>query len=119
VLLTEVKAALRARGRATLSQLAAETGIEPRFLDAALAHWEQKGRVRRHRGLPEACSPVACKSCPLVPLCNTKNDASESGAEAGGREDAGGQEFYEWIESPTAGSTQVPTVSESLMQSMV
>ncbi len=95
MLLTEVRTALRARGSATFSQLAAETGIEPRFLDAALAHWEQRGQVRRHRGLPSTCSPVACKSCPLVPLC---------GAE-GGEGRAEEREYLEWVESKEGSKT--------------
>ena len=110
MLLTEVRAALRARGSATLSQLAAETGIEPRFLDAALAHWEQLGRVRRHRGLPATCSPVACKSCPLVPVCRSEEESSESAE----------QEYLEWVERGSGQARpQEPTSSGSLMQSIV
>jgi hypothetical protein len=89
MLLTEVRAALRARGSATLSQLSAETGIDPRFLNAALAHWEHRGRVRRHRGLPSTCSPVACKSCPLVPVCRSDEERSERVE----------QEYVEWVET--------------------
>jgi hypothetical protein len=107
MLLTEVREALKDRGSATLSQLSAETGIDPRFLDAALAHWEHRGRVRRHRALPSTCSPVACKSCPLVPLCGER-DAAEYA------------EYFSWIEEDRESRPgQEPTASGSFMQSTV
>ncbi|OAN54581.1 hypothetical protein A6A04_11680 [Paramagnetospirillum marisnigri] len=48
--LTEVKALLRERHRASLGEIALHFGSNPEAVRQALGHWQAKGRVRRLDG---------------------------------------------------------------------
>lgn len=76
MIVSAVKQQMQSRGRATVSQLAAELG-EPRerVAEAMRLHLE-RGRVVRETVLPEGqCNITGCAHCPLVDACKTDSCA--------------------------------------------
>lgn len=107
MILRQVREVMRGRGSASISQVMAELGADRGIVAAALSHWERAGRIQRLQGYSEGCSPVACKSCPLVPLCGDRDAAEHA-------------DYFVWIEEMQETKTdQEPTASGSFMQSMV
>ena len=95
MIVLDVKRGLKRLRSATRSQLAAELGESPGAVEAALAYWESRGRVRRLAAVYAPCAPVACSSCPITATCGT------AGA------DAPADEYLEWIAEATSGDPSV------------
>jgi hypothetical protein len=75
---SQVRAYLRERGQASLVDLAAHFDTDPQHLEAVLALWEQKGKVRKTLA---ACGK-GCSGCSIAPAV-----------------------FYTWQEQPECPST--------------
>lgn len=77
MIVSAVKQQMQARGRATLSQVAAELGESRERVAEAMQLHLDRGRVYRETILPEArCHVTGCTHCPLVDACqvNTTRD---------------------------------------------
>jgi hypothetical protein len=70
VIVAAVKRQLEERGRATVSQLAAELGESRDLVASAVEMLLQRGRVYRESGdMSSHCGVSGCSRCPLADAC--------------------------------------------------
>lgn len=70
MIVSAVKRELEARGRATVSQLAAELGASRELVASAVGMLVQRGRVHREEGdMSSHCGVSGCSRCPLSDAC--------------------------------------------------
>lgn len=87
MVVSAVGRALRRSKAATLSQLAAELGVEASMVEAALDFWQHRGNVAVCDEPADAACGTSCRRCPIADAPTLRRGAV----------------VYEWVD-PVAGA---------------